>query len=152
MVEVRLSSLQDTRQLASFIARFPLAGKVMGLSGPLGSGKTTFTRELVAALGSKDQVSSPTFVLCHEYQGQGIWIEHWDLYRLDRLPFELLEETNSLRIVEWAEKAPEFFEQLDLSLQFDFLSTQRDAGSEQRIVKIKGELQEKLKKEFAAWL
>ena len=51
--------------------------------GEMGSGKTTLIRSLVKALGSADEVSSPTFSIVNEYRtADGQPIYHFDLYRL----------------------------------------------------------------------
>lgn len=111
----------DTVILARKIAKSVHGGMVIGLCGELGAGKTTFTRALVAALGSVDQVSSPTYVLEHQYRAdKGVQIEHWDLYRIGQLPEELLEPPNgnSIRVIEWADRFTEELGPLDLSISF----------------------------------
>ncbi len=87
---------------------------VLLLKGNLGAGKTTFTKELVRQLGSKDTVNSPTYALVNIYQGTNVKIYHFDLYRLkskeevfDIGMEDYLEQPNTLCIVEW----PEIFEE-----------------------------------------
>ncbi len=84
-------------------------GDEWGLSGQLGAGKTTLVREIVKALGGGDVVSSPTFVLSHEYavKEPALTVEHWDLYRLKSLPEELYypPDASVLRLIEWPERS-----------------------------------------------
>jgi tRNA threonylcarbamoyl adenosine modification protein YjeE len=83
------------------------------LRGPLGAGKTTFARAVVAALhGSDEAVSSPTFVFRQTYPGTPP-VEHVDLYRLDDPAREWadlgLDEafaSDRIVLVEWPERAP----------------------------------------------
>lgn len=79
---VAVASEQQTADLAARLADLLRAGDVLCLRGDLGSGKTTFTRALVAALGSAALVSSPTFTLVHEYEGGRLPLWHVDAYRL----------------------------------------------------------------------
>ena len=67
----RLSrSPEQTVAIASDLARTLQAGDVVLLSGALGAGKTAFVRGLALGLGaSRDEVTSPTFTLLHEYRG-----------------------------------------------------------------------------------
>lgn len=60
------------------------AGDVLGLSGAVGAGKTTFTRALAQGLGvdRPDRVCSPTFNLCLVHAG-AVPLIHVDLYRLE---------------------------------------------------------------------
>jgi tRNA threonylcarbamoyl adenosine modification protein YjeE len=98
---------------ASALAAELVPGDVVALSGPLGSGKTTFVRALVRALhGSDAEVSSPTFVFRQRYQGEPP-IEHVDLYRVEdpeqELPELALDEAfgpDWITLVEWPEHAP----------------------------------------------
>jgi tRNA threonylcarbamoyl adenosine modification protein YjeE len=85
-------------------------GDVVALSGPLGSGKTTFVRAVVRALHGIDQTSSPTFTFWHRYQGNPR-IDHVDLFRIDD-PNELSElglegafGGDSIVLVEWWQHA-----------------------------------------------
>lgn len=67
------------RALASRLGR----GEALCLSGPLGAGKSTLARALIRALTTPDEdVPSPTFTLVQFYEGQGLSIAHFDLYRL----------------------------------------------------------------------
>lgn len=59
--------------------------RVVCLSGDLGAGKTTLVRSLVKALGSRDAVSSPTYVLAQHYAALDLHppiIHHIDAYRI----------------------------------------------------------------------
>lgn len=77
----------------------------------MGAGKTTFTRELMKVLGSKDEISSPTYALVNEYQANSGKIYHFDLFRikdeaeLENLGFQEYLENGNLSIVEW----PDYF-------------------------------------------
>lgn len=131
-MQVLLSSQEATRRLAETLA--PLLGRVLGrgislaLTGGLGAGKTTFVRHLAGALGGNVPVSSPTFVLCHEYTGgvetlPSLIIEHWDVYRLSNPPEELKAGVgkDTLMIIEWANKFPDILSSCDLELEFELL-------------------------------
>lgn len=104
-------SEQEFRLFAAEFARGLRAGDVVGLSGPLGSGKTTFIKAVVAERLGSDPVSSPTFTFWHRYGGRPP-IDHLDLYRVDD-PRELTElgldeafDGSSIVLVEWWRNAP----------------------------------------------
>ncbi len=120
MSEIELYSEDDTAKLAAKVYQTLKGGECIALSGPLGAGKTAFTRYLAAAAGVKEgSVSSPSFVLSNEYQGEKFLIEHWDLYRLFDEPEELYEPPakNVIRIIEWPERAPELKRFFDLYIE-----------------------------------
>lgn len=107
--QVALAELSDTERLAAVVADAAPHGAVLVLSGPLGAGKTTFTRFLAAALGSTAAVSSPTYTLVHEYPTPHGPLVHVDAYRLedatrlDQLGFDEYRERARLVVVEWGE-------------------------------------------------
>lgn len=131
LLQFTLNNLADTQTLARRLARLlrhePQVRTLL-LRGPLGSGKTTLTRELVQLLQGADQaeVSSPSFTVCNHYPTTPP-IVHCDLYRVGaHLPDELFEaweyegENSPVIIVEWAEYIPERDlpqEYLDIHLQ-----------------------------------
>ncbi len=82
LADFSVDSLEGTNTVAHWLAERLEPGALVCLSGDLGAGKTTFTRALVAALGSPALVSSPTFTLVHEYDGGRVPIIHMDAYRL----------------------------------------------------------------------
>ncbi len=88
-------------------------GDVVGLSGDLGAGKTTFVRGLAAGWGSTDPVTSPTFVLVNLYRRpDGGKLYHLDAYRLSGpqeawdLDLDTLLSEGPL-VVEWADRIRE---------------------------------------------
>jgi tRNA threonylcarbamoyladenosine biosynthesis protein TsaE len=83
----------------------------MALIGPLGAGKTCLVRGIAVGLGAPaEAVTSPTFVLIHEYAGR-VPLYHVDLYRLDEreategLGLEEYIDSAGVTVIEWAEKA-----------------------------------------------
>lgn len=104
-------SEQEFAAFAASFARELKAGDVVGLSGPLGAGKTTFVKAVVNARLGSDPASSPTFTFWHRYPGTPP-IDHLDLYRIDD-PGELTElgleeafDGTSIVLVEWWRNAP----------------------------------------------
>lgn len=104
-----LSSLAATQVLAENLVAHAPAGTLLLLVGPLGAGKTTLVQALGRALGSRAQISSPTYTLVHEYPTPLGVLVHIDSYRLgstDAL-FELglgdYLERARLTAVEWGE-------------------------------------------------
>jgi tRNA threonylcarbamoyladenosine biosynthesis protein TsaE len=100
-----------TAGLAARLARRARQGDVIGLEGELGSGKTSFARAFIRALGSgTEEVPSPTFTLVEIYAFAGkppVW--HFDLYRLGapEEAYELgIEEAlaEGISLIEWPER------------------------------------------------
>lgn len=128
-LEIDLPDEKATAALAADIAACARGGDVIGLSGPLGAGKTTFARYFIAArLGAGPpknlDVPSPTFTLVETYEpesGPAIW--HFDLYRIER-PDEAYELgiedafAEGIALIEWPQRLgalmPE--ERLDVAL------------------------------------
>jgi tRNA threonylcarbamoyladenosine biosynthesis protein TsaE len=95
------------------------------LKGALAGGKTAFVQELVAALGSKVDVTSPTFTLAHFYPTPGGTFLHIDAYRLSSVAeFRdlALEDyvPESITAIEWGDVVEEDFSNA-LSIAFEFV-------------------------------
>src|SRR5688500_10651862 len=56
---------------------------VVALRGDLGAGKTTLAQAMCRGLGVRDDVTSPTYAIVHEYRGAHGVVYHLDLYRLE---------------------------------------------------------------------
>ena len=88
------------------------AGDVLALCGDLGAGKTHFVKGLALGLGSRVEVTSPTFTLIHEYAGGRLPLMHFDLYRLEsedellRIGFDDYLDGAAALAIEWADKFP----------------------------------------------
>jgi tRNA threonylcarbamoyladenosine biosynthesis protein TsaE len=120
--EFETSSAAETIQAGHEIAKLLQPPKFLILRGDLGAGKTTLVKGIADALGAAepDEVTSPTFTLIHEYEGeQGsdghkhpVSLYHLDLYRiegerqLDTLGIDDLVGPDSIVLVEWGEKFP----------------------------------------------
>lgn len=101
-------SPEETRILGASLAPVLLPGDVISLNGDLGAGKTVFVQGLATALGVQRRITSPTFVIVHEYEGR-FPILHLDVYRLDSfqevldLGFEELLDPEAILLVEWGD-------------------------------------------------
>lgn len=135
-VRTHTPTAADTEEFASQLARARPAGHnpltVLYLSGELGSGKTTFARGYLRALGITQPVRSPTFTLMELYPAGDLTLLHVDLYRLNE-PSEL--EALGLRewarpgflwLIEWPEKGAGRLPPADLALAFSVGETGHD--------------------------
>ncbi|HEY2410205.1 MAG TPA: tRNA (adenosine(37)-N6)-threonylcarbamoyltransferase complex ATPase subunit type 1 TsaE [Polyangiaceae bacterium] len=110
MTEFALPTRRATQQLARRLAPLLAPGDLLILDGPLGSGKTFFTRALCRALGlpASQRVPSPTFTLVHEHATEPP-VAHADLYRLTgleqvrQLGLDAQRDEGRLLVVEWGE-------------------------------------------------
>lgn len=75
------NSTAETESLGESLAARLKGGEVLALFGPMGMGKTAFTRGLARGLGVQGGVSSPTFALVHEHAGK-IPLYHFDMFRV----------------------------------------------------------------------
>jgi len=114
-MEILSHSPKETKEFARRIAKKIKPGMTVALYGELGSGKTTFTRFLIEALGLSSRVQSPTFVIAKQYIGNKMVVNHIDLYRLtnsdeieDLGLEEMFEDDSAINIIEW----PELIEKL----------------------------------------
>lgn len=101
-------SEQETEQLGEQVARRLPRGTVIAYTGELGMGKTAFTRGLARGLGCRGRVTSPTFTIVNEYEGD-IPLFHFDLYRLGSsdelfdIGWEDYLQRGGVCAVEWSE-------------------------------------------------
>ena len=106
------SSAEATHALGQLLGESCAGGETLALIGPLGAGKTCLVRGLAVGLGAPaEAVTSPTFVLIHEYAGR-VPLYHVDLYRLDErdavngLGLEEYIDSTGVTVIEWADRAP----------------------------------------------
>jgi len=113
-------SVKETQQLVGkilkdLINRQPQGALVVALQGELGSGKTTFIQGLGEALGIKEKILSPTFVIMKHFNILTFKhfnnLYHLDCYRLESAKdlaelglVEILAGKNNLVVIEWAER------------------------------------------------
>jgi tRNA threonylcarbamoyladenosine biosynthesis protein TsaE len=108
--------LADARATEAFgkrLASFVRPGDAITLAGPLGAGKTSIARGLLAALGLEEEAPSPTFAIVQPYAPPEtrLPVMHVDLYRiehvdeLDELGLDEARE-DSVLLIEWPERAP----------------------------------------------
>lgn len=105
-----VNNLTELAEVAKTLAAHLPAKFCVELIGDVGAGKTTFTQNIVSALGSSDEVTSPSFTINNRYRlADGREVSHYDFYRLGEagvLSQELVEDLtdpNTCVIMEWAE-------------------------------------------------
>jgi tRNA threonylcarbamoyladenosine biosynthesis protein TsaE len=120
----RCDSPAETEQLGIALGRKLFPGAVIALVGPLGAGKTFFSRGIALGLAVIDvtQVTSPTFVLVQEYEAR-LPIYHFDAYRLKaQRDFEDLGALEyfageGVCLVEWADRVSDVLPQEHLRVE-----------------------------------
>ena len=126
--------IEDTHKLVGEILKKIKSGDkavVVGLSGDLGSGKTTFSQSVAKILGVTEVVTSPTFIIEKLYHTKDTAFPqfiHIDAYRLDNalelevLGFtELLNQKGTLIFIEWPERVKEILPKDTRYIKFRFI-------------------------------
>lgn len=115
----------ETEEMGQWLGSVLTKGSLVALRGELGSGKTCFTRGVVATAApeSAHLVASPTFAIMNEYPG-AIPVYHFDFYRLSgdneiaELGFEEYFQGDGICVIEWSERLKELLPKDYLSVSF----------------------------------
>ncbi|HET6315769.1 MAG TPA: tRNA (adenosine(37)-N6)-threonylcarbamoyltransferase complex ATPase subunit type 1 TsaE [Chloroflexota bacterium] len=139
-----MPTAEHMRQLGAAFGQAAMAGDRFLLHGPFGAGKTTFVQGLARGLGVETPVASPSFVIETQYRGR-LPLYHIDLYRLNRIEPELLEELqehlygDGVAAVEWAERLPSVLEAdgalLRFQIDLDDVRTVTVSSNDERIAR-----------------
>ena len=140
MIEVS-NSLTATQKIASDLAKKirqladskpPDKSFVIGLEGELGAGKTTFVKDLAKALGIKEKITSPTFVIMKRYELRDMdykFLYHIDAYRLKdekeliKLGIkEIFSDSQDIVLIEWADRVKKILPKGYISIHMDHVS------------------------------
>ena len=111
-MEFKINKIEDWRDVVNEITPH-FRHNILLLKGNLGAGKTTFTKFLLKNLGSKDEVSSPTYAIVNEYHTPKGKVFHFDLYRMKNITevydigMDEYLDNAQLCIIEW----PEIYEE-----------------------------------------
>lgn len=120
-------SPKETVALGRELAKSLAPPKLILLRGELGAGKTTLVKGIAEGFhaASRDDVTSPTFTLVHEYCGPAVNVYHIDLYRVDTphqletLGLDDLIAPNSVLLIEWGEKFARFVHERDVEIALE---------------------------------
>jgi len=133
--DLKLPDAAATARLGAGLAAGIAPGRVLHLSGELGSGKTTLVRGLLRALGVTGPVKSPTFAWVEPYRISRLDLYHFDFYRFDKktewMSSGLREYfgPDAVCIVEWPERVGDL-PPADLAIQLAYESEARRAKIE----------------------
>lgn len=111
-MEFKINKIEDWQHVVNEIMPH-FKHNILLLKGNLGAGKTTFTKFLLKNLGSKDEVSSPTYAIVNEYHTPKGKVFHFDLYRMKNIGevydigMDEYLDNAQLCIIEW----PEIYEE-----------------------------------------
>ena len=136
------NSEEETEALGVRLADELKAGAVIAFTGDLGAGKTAFTRGLARGLGVGGRVTSPTFTIVNEYEGTGLPLFHFDMYRLGSsdelfdIGWEDYLNRGGVCAVEWSENVSDALEEDAISVEIC-----RGESDNQRIITIEGAFQ-----------
>ncbi|PYP56824.1 MAG: tRNA (adenosine(37)-N6)-threonylcarbamoyltransferase complex ATPase subunit type 1 TsaE [Gemmatimonadetes bacterium] len=129
---MRLSASELSR-FGEDLGRQLRAPAVIGLSGELGTGKTTLIQAICRGLGAKARATSPTYALVHHYHAGAAPVYHIDCYRLRNpdeardLGFDDMVREGAIMLIEWPERAGAWTPPLDrrFHLSYDDDPTRR---------------------------
>jgi tRNA threonylcarbamoyladenosine biosynthesis protein TsaE len=111
-IDVQTACAQQTQRLGALLAPLLRSGDVVCLQGALGAGKTCLAQGIGRALGVSSPMTSPTFIIVHEYAlpERPYRLYHIDLYRIEGAAeacatgLEDLLFGDGVCVIEWAER------------------------------------------------
>ncbi len=123
----------ETLELAQNFESEKFPNMVICLNGELGSGKTMFVKGIANALGINETITSPTFTIVKEYDGE-LPLYHFDVYRLDGntegVGIEDYFTKNGVVVIEWADTVKNILPEERLDIKF------KVAGENKRVLVI----------------
>ena len=125
--EYLVADLAALQQLAQALADRLRGDETIELLSDLGGGKTAFVRYLVAALGGRCSVSSPSFTIENVYQCSKTTVHHFDFYRLTDSGIcahtlsEAILDPQALVIVEWSQLVKDLLPPQRLQIEIIFV-------------------------------
>ena len=115
---------KDTIELAQNFESEKFPNMIICLNGELGSGKTMFTKGIANALGINENITSPTFTIIKEYEGE-LPLYHMDVYRLDGntdgIGIEEYFNKGGVVVIEWADTIKDILPKERLDIKFKVL-------------------------------
>lgn len=128
------NSPEETKAIAMKIGLNATIGQIYCLVGDLGVGKTIFTKGFAQGLNIEEPITSPTFTIVNEYDGQVLPFYHFDVYRIqdleemDDIGYEEYFYGEGITFIEWAnyieeiipEEAIWIYIEKDLTKGFDY--------------------------------
>jgi len=122
---MRLSA-SELNRFGEDLGRQLRAPAVIGLSGELGTGKTTLVQAICRGLGARARATSPTYALVHHYEAAAAAVYHVDCYRLRHpdeardLGFDDMVRERAIILIEWPERAGAWAPPLDRHFQLSY--------------------------------
>ena len=107
-MEIKIENLDNIRAAAREFIQNMGDAHVFAFYGKMGAGKTTFVKAICEELGVEDVITSPTFAIINEYEGDET-IYHFDFYRIKKLEevydmgYEDYFYSGALCFIEWPE-------------------------------------------------
>jgi len=126
--EYTTHSAEETIALGRELAATLRDMRMVILRGDLGAGKTTLVKGIAEGLqaASRDDITSPTFTLIHEFRGPEVTLYHVDLYRIETERElqtlgldEIFAEPGNLVLLEWGEKFPRYQRERDAEIAIE---------------------------------
>ena len=108
-----VKSINELNSAAKQLIAFAGSQKIFLFYGEMGAGKTTLIKSICANLGTYENITSPTFSIVNEYEGEEARIYHFDFYRLKNqsealdLGYEEYFYSGDYCFIEWPEKIPD---------------------------------------------
>lgn len=136
-MEIITHSERETEAAGAALAAKLPDGAVVAMYGELGSGKTAFVRGMARGMGIGCRVSSPTFTIVNEYEGERTLI-HFDMYRLGSadelwgIGWDDYLDRGAVCAVEWSENVQGAFTGNEVTVRFEKL------GADERRITIGG--------------
>ena len=125
-MEIITHSERETEAAGAALAAKLPDGAVVAMYGELGSGKTAFVRGMARGMGIGCRVSSPTFTIVNEYEGERTLI-HFDMYRLGSadelwgIGWDDYLDRGAVCAVEWSENVQGAFTGNEVTVRFEKL-------------------------------
>ncbi len=119
--KITTNSELETIELAQNFESEKFPNMIICLNGELGSGKTMFVKGIANALGIQETITSPTFNIIKEYDGE-LPLYHLDVYRLDGetsgIGIEEYFSKGGVVVIEWADTIKSILPEERLDIKF----------------------------------